>query len=62
MATTAITDVIDQLTIEDVRAELLKTAGRDIVLRSLLRGLLQREHDRQEDARAAAIETANEHR
>ncbi|HZV05242.1 MAG TPA: hypothetical protein VE999_09190 [Gemmataceae bacterium] len=60
MATTPVTDVIDNLTIEDVRAELLRTAGRDIVLRSLLRGLLARERERQENQRAAAIEAANE--
>jgi hypothetical protein len=57
-----IDDMLNDLepSIERVRAELQRTAERDIVLRRLLRGLLDARFEREEDVRAAKIESGFE--
>jgi hypothetical protein len=55
MSATPISDVIDNLTIDQIRAELLRTNERDIVPRSLLRGLLAREREGREGGRRSHL-------
>lgn len=59
MATATISDVIDNLTIAEIRAELLRCDERNIVLRYLLRGLLAREREREQERLAEAVEAAS---